>query len=43
MRSNIGIFFEVEEIDGHEIPVGEHLLIPIERGLNAAWAASEVR
>lgn len=33
----------VEEIDGHEIPVGEHLLIPIERGLNAAWAASEVR
>ena len=31
----------VEEIDGHEIPVGEHLLIPIERGLKAAWASSE--
>tara|TARA_B100002052_G_C15501376_1_gene427331 strand:- start:29 stop:409 length:381 start_codon:yes stop_codon:yes gene_type:complete len=33
----------VEEIDGHDIPVGNRLLDPIERGLKTAWSASEVR
>ncbi len=32
----------IEEIDGHEIPVGNCLLAPIERGLKEAWAMSEV-
>ena len=40
--TGIGVL-AVEEIDGHEIPVGDRLLTPIDRGLKAAWAASEVR
>lgn len=33
----------IEEIDGHEIPVGNRLLAPIARGLKDAWKTSEVQ